>query len=436
MSIYDASPSLAGNFAPVAEELTATELTVTGSIPKDLEGRFLRNGPNPRSAPNIENHHWFLGDGMVHGVRLADGKAHWYRNRYTAPDGADFFAPNTSVIGHAGKTLAIVEGGPLPVELSDELDVIGPTDLGGLPSGFSAHPKLDPVTGELHAACYHWPDQVDKFHYVVVSPDGQVTKNIPIDAPRMPMIHDMALTQTYGVILDLPVSVDFELAMQGIEFPMRWLPENGARVGLVPRTASSENDFIWCELDPCFAYHPMNSYDLDDGRVVIDICEYDSMFDADRNGPFRDSNPRLARWTVDPVARSVKRETLDDAIHEFPRVNDAVATLPYRYGYTAGGDLSSAEWFQTTVKHDMSTGAQETRNHGKGREPGEPVFVARDGATEEDDGWVMMYVFDAERDASDLVILDASDITGDEVARIELPQRVPNGFHGNWVPDA
>ena len=434
MTTYDASPYLDGNFAPVSEEVVALDLTVTGTIPDELSGRFLRNGPNPRSTPgDMETHHWFMGEGMVHGVRIGDGKAQWYRNRYTGGD--EGFGPNTSVIGHAGQTLAIVEAGPKPVMLDDELNPLGPTDLGGLPSGFTAHPKLDPLSGELHAVCYHWPDSVDKVHYVVVGADGVVTKSIPVSTPTMPMIHDMALTQKYGAVFDLPVAVDFEIAMAGSPFPLRWFPDYNARIGLVPRAATTEDEVIWCEIDPCFAYHPMNSYDADDGTVVVDICEYDSMFDLDRNGPFRDSKPRLARWTIDPATQKVRRETLDDAVHEFPRVSAAVGTLPYRYGYTAGGNPETHDWFYTTVKHDMTANSQEVRSWGDNSEAGEPIFVPRENNTAEDDGWLMVLVYDADRDTTDLVILDATDITGDPVATIELPQRVPHGFHGNWISD-
>ncbi len=433
MTTYDASPYLSGNFAPVLEEQTAFDLPVVGAIPDELSGRFLRNGPNPREVLDLNAHHWFFGEGMVHGLRLGDGRAQWYRNRYVGT--VDAGGPNTSIIGHGGKTLAIVEAGAKPVELDDELNPIGTTDLGGLPSGFTAHPKLDPLTGELHAVCYHWPDQVDKVHYVVVSPDGVVTKSIAVSTPTMPMIHDMALTQSYGAVFDLPVAVDFEMAMGGSPFPLRWFHDYEARIGLVPRSATTEGDVIWCEIDPCFAYHPMNSYDADDGTVVVDICEYDTMFDRDRNGPFRDSLPRLARWTIDPKTAKVHRETLDDAVHEFPRVADAVSTLPYRYGYTAGGEAETGKWFHTTIKRDMKTGATETRFYGTHCEVGEPVFVSKEHGTSEDDGWLMVLVYDADRDTTDFVILDATDIAGDPVATIELPQRVPHGFHGNWVAD-
>lgn len=450
MTLSDASPYLEGNYAPVADEVTEFNLPVSGTIPPELVGRFVRNGPNPITTPDMESHHWFLGDGMVHGLRIADGKAAWFRNRYVGSEavvsllGADrtgsppaAFGANTNVIGHGGQTLAIVEAGQKPVALTYELDTVGVTDFSGtLPTGFSAHPKVDPLTGELHAMCYHWPDQVDKVHYVVVGPDGRVTKAVEIPTPTMPMIHDMGLTQTYAAVFDLPVAVSIEMAMAGARFPLAWQPGYNARIGLLRRDADTSDDITWCEIDPCFAYHPLNSYDTEDGKVVIDVCEYDRMFDNDTNGPLRDSSPRLARWTVDPNAGSVRRETLDDYVQEFPRVNDAYANQPYRYGYLAGGSLDGAgNWFGSTVKHDLERGTSEVRAHGAGREPGEPVFVPREGSAAEDDGWILAFVYDTDRDSSDLVILAADDITGDEVARVTLPQRVPNGFHGNWIPD-
>src|SRR3954471_8711462 len=133
------------NYAPVREEVTITDLDVTGTLPAQLDGRYLRNGPNPVTAPDPAAYHWFSGDGMVHGVRLRDGKAEWYRNRFVrsaavagvlgeavrpGPVHADMdFAANTNVIGHAGRTFAIVEAGARPYELTEELDTIGPCDL-------------------------------------------------------------------------------------------------------------------------------------------------------------------------------------------------------------------------------------------------------------------------------------------------------------------
>jgi carotenoid cleavage dioxygenase-like enzyme len=173
----DPNRYLHGPFAPVIEEITAFDLPVTGSLPAGLNGRYLRNGPNPLGLDDpdyrFREGHWFLGPGMVHGVRLREGKAEWYRNRWVRSQplaeamdekwpggpvhaGMDF-AANTHIIAHAGRYLATVEAGPLSYELSGELDTLGPCDfVGTLPGGFAAHTKLDHATGELHAIAYYW----------------------------------------------------------------------------------------------------------------------------------------------------------------------------------------------------------------------------------------------------------------------------------------
>lgn len=448
MTFDDASPYLVGNFAPVQEELTAFDLPVTGQIPLELEGRLLRNGPNPSQTPDMASHHWFLGDGMVHGVRLRDGKAEWYRNRYVGNphvtnnlDGetpvTGTVGPNTNVIGHDGRTYAIVEAGTKPVELTYELETVGSGGFGdNLPNGFTAHPKYDPLTGEMHAVNYAPQSLMDKLEYVVVGADGAMTKRVEISAPTMPMVHDMGLTQRYAIVLDLPVAVDLDLAFGGTPFPLRWHDDYNARVGLLPRTAESEAEMIWCSIEPCYAFHPLNSYDLDDGRVVVDICRFDKLFDLDRNGPFRDSLPQLERWTIDPARRQVTRDVIDERFQEFPRVAGSVLNQKHRFGYTTevGGDIT--KWsFNNTIKYDFDTGSSEVHDHGPGRGAGEPVFVSREDSTAEDDGWIMTVVYDETTHGSDVVILDATDISGPEVARIELPARVPHGFHGNWVRD-
>jgi len=445
MTVLDAAIYLENNYAPVTEEQTITDLTVVGQIPEELEGRLLRNGPNPIEKVDMATHHWFLGDGMVHGIRLRGGKAEWYRNRYVGSqrtasllgkaETQSPIGPNTNVIGHAGKTYALVESGLKPVELTYELETMRTNGFNdSLLNGYSAHPKYDPLTGEMHAMCYS-TELFNQLQYVVVGPDGAMTKTITIDLPTMPMVHDMALTQTYAVVMDLPVAVDVELAMSGSTFPVRWFDDYHPRLGLLRRDAADATDIVWCDIDPVFAFHPLNSYDTPDGKIVIDICEFDRMFDRDRNGPLRDSSPRLARWTVDPATRKVTRETIDDRPQEFPRVAGSVANIEHRFGYTTGLWGEQGNGFNSTYKHDFATGTTDAHDHGPGREAGEPVFVSRSGGTAEDDGWIMATVYDKAEDRSDVVILDATDIAGPEVARIQIPARIPYGFHGNWVRD-
>lgn len=442
---------LSGNFAPVADEVTHFELPVTGELPEELNGRYLRNGPNPVVPVDPATHHWFLGDGMVHGVRLEEGRAAWYRNRYVGsaqvaaargePDIAgpnwngNAIGPNTSVGGWAGTTWAMVEAGGCPVELDYDLATVGRNDFGGSITGaFSAHPKYDPVTRELHAMAYALPEWPDHVAYVVVGADGRARKELEIPLPGMPMVHDMSLTRRFALVYDQPVTVDIELAMVSL-FPFRWDPEHGRRVGLLPRDGGP-SDIVWIDLPLGYAYHPLNAYDTDDGKVVVDIVDYDRMFDRDRLGPFGDGGGgRLERWVLDPVARSCSISTIDDESNEFPRCNESYSTSEHRFGWTAAVSLDATEACPTR-KHDLRRGSREDFDHGPGRQPGEMTFVARTGASSEDDGWLLGFVHDLGRGTTDFVVIDAGEFSRDDyVARVELPARVPFGFHGNWVAD-
>ena len=436
---------LTDNYGPVAEEVTTTNLRVTGEIPRELNGRYLRNGPNPLGPIDAAKHHWFSGHGMVHGVRLGNGRAQWYRNRWVRSPaiiealGEDLAgrelggANNTHVIGHAGRTWALVEAGGPPVELSDELDTLGVNTFFGTLTdrGFSAHPKVDPDTGDLHAMCYSWPSWGDHLQYVHVGSDGRVRRTVNIPVPGMPMVHDMSLTKNYVVVYDLPVTVNMEKAMAGASFPLAWNDDYQARVGLLPRNGNAK-DIIWAEVGACYVFHPMNAYEDAQGRVVIDLCRYQRMFSRDRNGPFGDSLATLDRWTINPSTRRVHEERIDDRAQEFPRCHPELSSKPYRFGYSV---CVEGNGFPRILKHDLDTGASTTFDFGVGRHGAEPYFVPRAGARGEDDGYLITFVFDVGNAKSELVILDARDLSAPPIAAVHLPARVPYGFHGSWIPD-
>ncbi len=435
---------LSGNFAPVEEEQTAVDLPVTGTIPQSLSGRLLRIGPNPVDA-NPESYHWFTGNGMVHGVRLRGGKAEWYRNRYVRDDevvrvkgGPPVAGPssvigsgiaNTNVIGCAGRTFAIVEAGGFPVELTEELETVRRSDFGGtLPAGFTAHPLCDPDSGELHAAVYSpFSEQIQ---YVVVGTDGAVRKTVDVPVPGKPMVHNCAITENYFVLFDLPVTFDPQMVAEGA-LPYRWNPDYGARVGLLPREGEAA-DVVWCDVEPCYVYHPMNSYEDADGRVVLDVIRHPRMFDTDLRGP-NEGVSTLDRWIVDPKGGPVKEARLDERGQEFPRIDERRIGKSYRYGYT--GRIGAAFDHGDLMKVDLRDGKTEFHSEGDARVFLEPVFVPAAEDAAEDDGWILAYVYDAAENRSDVVILHAQDFEADPVAVVHLPARVPFGFHGNWVAD-
>jgi carotenoid cleavage oxygenase len=450
MATSDATKYVEGNLGPVTEEVTAFDLEVVGELPAALDGRYLRNGPNPIGAIDPQHHHWFTGEGMVHGLRLRDGRAEWYRNRWVRTDEVCIklgepgrpspfeperrvFSANTNVIGLAGRTFAIVEAGGPPIELTDELDTVGPSDFGGtLPWGFSAHPKVDPVTGRLHVASYFW-GWGNTMHYLVVEPDATVStvQQVPLLGPGSPMVHDLSITETRVVLYDLPVTFDLDLAMAGHQLPYKWHPEHGARLGVLPLGGG---EVTWVELpELCYVFHPLNAHDLPDGRIVIDVAVHPKMFDRDLNGP-DEGTPSLQRWTLDPEAGRVGIDMIDRRGQEFPRVDERLVGREARYGYC----VAIGQWNEHggLIRHDLRTGESVTYDHGPGRSTMETVFVPSAPDAGETDGWLMSVVHDENVGRGELVVLDAADLTAPPVARVLLPARVPYGFHGNWVPTA
>jgi carotenoid cleavage oxygenase len=493
-STRSANPYLDGFLAPVAAEVTATDLPVTGHIPEHLEGRYLRNGPNPAEEVDPATYHWFSGDGMVHGVALGDGKARWYRNRWVrspsvcatlgerAPGRLDpragmlALGANTNVLTHAGKTLALVEGGVANYELTDELETVGTCDFDGtLPGGYTAHPHRDPRTGELHAVSYSFA-RGRTVQYSVIDTAGRARRTVDIAVSGSPMMHDFSLTDKYVVIYDLPVTFDpvqvlpasvprwlqlpARLVMQSLigrvripspitaainrdpkhsdRMPYAWNPNYPARIGVMPREGTNA-DIRWFDIEPCYVYHPLNAYsETRDGAevLVLDVVRYSRMFDRDRRGP-GDSRPALDRWTINLTTGAVSSERRDDRPQEFPRINESLLGGQHRFGYTVGIDGGFLDAGTTAMrmalyKHDYATGSSTAAST---LDPdlliGEMSFIPASMAAE-DDGTLIGYGYHRGRDEGQLLLLDAQ--TLESVATVHLPQRVPMGFHGNWSP--
>ncbi len=444
------NPYLEGNFGPVAEEVTAVDLAVTGTVPAELDGSYLRNGPNPITSPDPATYHWFTGDGMVHGVRLRGGKAEWYRNRWVRSGpvaealgeparpgpviGDRDVAPNTNIVRIGERLLACVESGPRPYELTAELDTVGASDMGGtLPAGFTAHPHFDPVAREWHAVNYFW-GWGDQVQHVVIGEGGEVTHSRMIATHGSPMLHDCAISQRWTVVFDLPVAFDLDAAMAGGRFPYYWQDDYPARFGLVDRR-DLDGAVRWVDVDPCYIFHPLNAYD-DGDTLVVDAVRWPRMFDGPNNGPIESGRPSLWRWSVDTVGLTSKAEQLSDVDEEFPRGDERLTGRRHRYGYGALDLAGRGTGRGGIVKHDLDRGTSEVLELGVGCGPNEFVFVPREGSTAEDDGWLVGLTYVAESDTSDLVVVAADDLAAGPVARVHLPQRVPFGFHGNWIPTA
>ncbi|MFD8980185.1 carotenoid oxygenase family protein [Streptomyces sp. NPDC059564] len=439
---------LRGRFAPVPDEHGAAGLTVRGSLPPELDGRYLRNGPNP--LPGEDKGHWFTGPGMLHGIRLSGGRAEWYRNRWVRTrelEGhpfirADFTldlaaAPaNTHVIRHAGIVLALCEVG-LPYWVTPSLETVGPYDFEGrLTTAMTAHPKEDPVTGELHLFGTGFAPPYLTYHRVTA--EGLLLDSRRVDVPGPTMMHDFAITEHHIIWMDLPVVFDAALAGRG-GMPYRWDEGYGARLGVMPRRPGS-TDVRWYEIDPCYVFHVGNAYEDPRGRIVLDAVRYDRTGFRDAwsgfggtagpagplGPPGRAQAPAvLHRWTLDPATGRVASSRLDDRDAEFPTHNETLTGRPNRYLYTVSGD--------GITKHDLAHRASRVHETPGSRYAGEAVFVPAADATGEDEGWLLSLVSDDDGGAGELLVLDAAEFSVQAV--VELPHRVPAGFHGSWLPE-
>ncbi|MEW2355856.1 carotenoid oxygenase family protein [Spirillospora sp. NPDC029432] len=437
-----------GHLAPVPDEIDATGLPVTGTLPPELTGRYFRNGPNPR--PGEQTAHWFSGHGMLHGIRLRGGRAEWYRNRWVRTsaftEDASLLRPdftvdrtavtaNTHVVPFNDRIYALIEVG-FPYEVTPDLGTVGPCDFGGrLTSAMTAHPKEDPVTGELLFFGYGFTPPYLTYHRL--SPAGELVESREIDVPGATMMHDFAITENHVVWLDLPLVFDLALADRGM--PYRWDDGYGARLGIMPRGGGAVR---WYEIDPCYVFHVGNAHEDGQGRVVLDGARYSpetfTAAWASIGGlsaePARADAPRamaeigdarLHRWTIDTATGKVTDEALDDRGVEFPTHDDSLTGRPHRFLYTVAGD--------SIVKYDLRTGSSSEHAPGPGLVPGEAVFVPAEGARNEDEGWLLSIVSDTAGQGSELVVLDAADLS--PTAAVRLPRRVPAGFHGSWIPD-
>ncbi len=451
------SSFLEGNFAPVHEEVVHDDLPVHGHLPAALNGMLVRNGPNPRFPPRA-SYHWFDGDGMLHGVRLQGGKAS-YRNRWVRT--ASFLAEeqagealygglmdppkvtdarakaplnkaNTALVWHDGRLLALWEGGP-PHEITvPKLDTVGPYQYGGkLKHPFTAHPKVDPRTGEMFLFGYNLVFK-PYLQYSVVNAKGELVHSQPIDLDVPVMMHDFAITEQYAIFMDLPEVFDLKRAMSG-QYPLVFKKERGSRFGIMPRQGGKVR---WFASPACYVFHVLNAYESGQ-EVVLQACRMprfpDVLEPAGLNpGEATDASPILYQWRFHLGSGQVEEGPIDDLMVEFPRVADRHIGRPTRFGYV-GYSRKDEPMFSGFAKYELDKRMCQKHALGEGRFAGEGIVVPKPDAKAEDEAWFLSFVHDQTNNRSELIVLDAQDWSRPPLARVMLPVRVPFGFHGTWI---
>ncbi len=453
---------------PNVIEYDADDLDVIdGKLPSDLEGTYLRNTENPL-LPAIGRYHPFDGDGMLHAIRFADGRAS-YRNRMVATHGlaaeleagaplwAGIIEPaakstrpgwgargamkdasSTDVVVHAGQALtSFFQCGDLYAHDVDTLASSGPLPWAGAFGGFgvSAHPKLDERTGEL--IVFGYGTRAPYFSLGVVDREGTLVheREVPLPGPRLP--HDIAFTEHYAIVGDFPLFWDPDLLAKGGHRP-RWYPDLPTRFGVVPRRGNGE--IRWFEAAPTYVLHFINAFEDGETIVVDGYFQKDPMPRPDpADGPWaavkkmvdmHAMGTRPHRWRLDLRSGLVSEEPLLDLVSEFPSIDGRFAGLRHRYTYAMTGKPG---WFlfDGMMRLDHETGAVQQFRWPDGTY-GSEAPVAPRGAGEAD-GYVVSFVSDTVRDTSECHVFDAAHIDAGPIARVRLPERICAGTHACWT---
>jgi carotenoid cleavage dioxygenase-like enzyme len=456
------NPYLAGVYAPVTDERDDDCLEVIGEVPADLDGVYLRNGPNPQFPPQ-GRYHWFDGDGMVHGIRFRDGRAS-YRNRWIRTEGFEREADaggglwtgvieprdgnprshlslkdsaNTDLVYFRDRVLALwyLSGRPYALD-AETLATIGAEDFGAtLPCRVSAHAKVDERTGEL--LFFDYGPRPPYMRYGVVGHEGVVTHLVDIDLPGPRLPHDMAATEHHSILMDLPLVNDPAAASQG-RHKILFAGDQPARFGVIPRHGRGD-EIRWFEAEPCYVYHSVNAWEEGD-EVVLDLCRVTRPAPrGDAVGPLAKMlsylrlDAHLYRYRFDLRTGATTEGYLDDDNTEFPTMNLGLLGQPSRFAYTMRISPEPTLLFDGIVKYDTTTGAQDRHWFGERRWGSEAPFAPRATAKTEDDGYLVSFVHDEREGRSEVVIIDAADLGAGPVGRVLLPGRVPIGFHATWV---
>ncbi len=434
------------NFGPAAavlDEVDLVDLPVIGAIPKELAGVLVRNGPNPLRGRFKGNDvmDWWPKDAMLHAITLHGGRATSYRNRWARTKRwADVYQPdasltlldtnpNVNVIIHAGEILALAEGGA-PLAITAELETLGASRYHpGSVNGMTAHPKIDTQTGEMMSFRADWTKPF--LRYCVTDPNGTPSIDIDIEMSSPSVMHDMAITATHSIFLDLNVGYDFSMLSRGYRMPLCWRDDHKARLGVIPRHGG---ELRWFEIAPCYIQHVVNAYDADAATVVLDAIRYPTYFRLTDQGSTFEALPLGVPWryVIDLDRGTVTEHQIADVCIELPRINERRTGHAYRYFYAAEQPTNTE--FRGVVRYDLESGLIQRYRVPEGDQNSEPVFVARPNSSVEDDGWLLVCVYRQSTDTSDLVILDGKNIEAPPVATAKLPRRIPAGFHGAWLP--
>lgn len=471
-----------GFFAPSRVEADVHDLEVDGTIPTDLDGAFYRAAADTQYPPSNENDIYINGDGMITVVRFRGGHADLrtrfvrterftreraarrslfgaYRNPFTddaSVAGIDDGNANTAVVWHHGKLLALKEAAR-PYELDPvTLETRGIWDFHGQLNSrtFTAHPKIDPITGQMIAFAYNSSGRPDS-HVVLyeIAPSGQITREQRFDAPYSSMMHDWLVTRDHLIFTFSPMISDWERMRDEPQYFM-WDPPKGTHVAVVPRTEGVAG-IRWFSSSLVMETHSLNAHSAGDiitaDHFIADSGWF-SQFPKTTVGPLREAPPIAQRWTLDMAQGSTSwtderatysSQLLFDHPGDMPRVDPRVLMSRNRHSWIGSLDLGLGPMpefgpmgppFNCLVHLDDETGERTRYYPGPDSAPEEPVFVPKVGDSGEGEGYLISVISRRLLNRNDIVVLDALDLAAGPLATIKVPFRLRYAFHGTWVP--
>jgi all-trans-8'-apo-beta-carotenal 15,15'-oxygenase len=458
-----------GGFRSLEEEHDYRIVEIDGEVPRALRGTLFRNGSGRNTLAGQWFAHWFDGDGMITALRFDEAGIH-FRNRYvTTPNYRDETGAqrilnrgfgkmrpggvlanalrqpanvsNTSVVIESRRLLSLWEGGP-PYELDpDTLETRGVADFGGTVKAFSAHPKIDPDSGELFNFGIDYGAKTTLTPYRILN--GQVTRLPPVTLPYPLMNHDFVLTKNHLVFCLGPIlvhSLAMILGFTSFDGALHWEAGKPTLILLVPRDGRGAPRFI--ETGAFFQFHFANGYE-DDGAIVVDLArypDYQVIGEALRTY-WRSEWPSqgmaaLTRLRLDLASGKVESTSLAaGTANEFPTINPSRVGKRYRYAYIACNPADRAHGLQQRVARiDVESGAAVTHDFGPHGYAGEPLFVPTGSG--EDDGVVVTLVYDAATERTAVVGLDARDLAARPLFIARLRHHVPYPLHGCFARES
>ncbi len=461
--VYEGNPFLEGNFGPVMAEHDIEDLEVIGAIPQDLQGNFLRVGPNPVHIFSVELYHTFDGDGMIHAIEFGDGNAR-YRNRFVQTEGlkleqeqGDWIwkgmqsmmdptpgrvpegmpstknLANTAFVYHNETLYALHEPSQPTIVTLPGLETVGTSDFDGkLTHSFTAHPKVDPKTGDMMT--FGSSFEAPYVNYSVINATGELVHTSPVTIPKPVFMHDFAVTSKYSLFLDFPITLDIERAMAGGP-ALGFDADHGSRIGVLPRFGN-DADVRWFTVDAGVVIHTANAWDEGD-EVVLQAARSKTTNiigagEATGDDP-TETQGQLYQWRINLTTGDIAEGPLCDIHCDFTRINENYSCSKNRYVYGAIFHPTRPLTFNGVLKYDNESGEDVSYIYGENRHGGEAVFAPRVGAQAEDEGYLIAFIHDENIDRSECLIIDAQNVAAGPVATIIMPHRVPYGFHAGWV---